>query len=76
MVLLTLLVIALLVAHQDFWFWDTPLLVGFVPIGLLYHAAFCVACAVLMWLLVRLAWPRHLETWEAQGVRRDEGGPH
>ena len=51
------------VLHQDFWFWRTarPLVFGFMPIGLFYHAAFTVACAGLMWLLVKHQWPSHLE---------------
>ena len=39
--LLVLAVVALYVLHQDIWFWRTarPLVFGFVPIGLFYHAA-------------------------------------
>jgi hypothetical protein len=49
--------------HQDFWFWRTarPLVYGFIPIGLFYHACFSVAASLLMWLLVKLAWPSYLE---------------
>ena len=49
--------------HQDVWFWRTsrPLVFGFLPIGLFYHAAFTVACAGLMWVLVTIAWPAHLD---------------
>lgn len=49
--------------HQDVWLFRTarPLLFGFLPIGLTYHAAYCLACALLMWLLVAKAWPHHLE---------------
>lgn len=61
--LLVLAVVALYVLHQDIWFWRTarPLVFGFVPIGLAYHAAFSVACAVVLGLLVTYAWPSHLE---------------
>jgi hypothetical protein len=50
--------------HQDVWFWRAvePLVFGFLPIGLFYHAAFTGACALLMWMLVRRAWPAHLES--------------
>jgi hypothetical protein len=43
-----LIVAALCVAHQDFWYWrETRLLVfGFLPIGLFHHAAFTVAMSV------------------------------
>jgi hypothetical protein len=62
-VLLVLAVVVLYVLHQDFWFWRTayPLVFGFIPIGLFYHGAFSVAAALLMWLLVKFAWPAHLE---------------
>ena len=62
-ILLVVAVIALYVLHQDFWNWRTayPLVFGFVPIGLFYHACFAVAASLLMWLLVTFAWPGHLE---------------
>ena len=75
-ILLTALVLALVVLHQDWWFWHDydPRLFGFVPIGLAYHAAYSVACAVLMWILVRFAWPKHLESLEKHGPSQNEGG--
>ena len=62
-VLLGLAVLALYVAHQDFWFRDVarPLVFGFLPIGLFYHVVLCLAIAGLMWVLVRCAWPVRLE---------------
>ena len=68
--LLVLAVVALYVLHQDLWFWRTarPLVFGFVPVGLFYHACFSVAASLLMWLLVRHAWPAHLEE-EAERAR-------
>jgi hypothetical protein len=64
--LLTLLTVAVYVLHQDFWNWDKaePLLFGFVPIGLAYHAAYSLAAAALMWVFVKFAWPAHLEKTE------------
>ena len=61
--LLALIVVALLILHQDFWYWHTasPLILGFLPIGLFYHACFTIAVAIVMWLLVKTAWPAHLE---------------
>ena len=52
--------------HNDFWLWDDPRIVLGLPVGLLYHAAFCVAATVLMTLMVTLAWPMHLEVEEEQ----------
>jgi hypothetical protein len=61
--LLVLAVAVLYVLHQDIWFWRTarPLVFGFLPVGLAYQAAFSVAASGVLWLLVRFAWPQHLE---------------
>ena len=57
---------ALYLLHQDIWFWRQarPLAFGFLPVGLAYHGAYCVAVALLMWGLTRFAWPSHLEDRE------------
>ena len=49
--------------HQDFWFWRSarPLVFGFLPIGLAYHAAYTIGIALLMLYMVRRHWPSHLE---------------
>lgn len=47
--------------HNDLWLWHDPRLVLGLPVGLLYHVAFCVATAVVLTLLVLYAWPDHLE---------------
>ena len=62
--LLVLAVVALYILHQDVWFWRrvTPLIFGFLPIGLFYHVVYTLAISVLMWLLVRHAWPAELES--------------
>src|SRR5262245_42201383 len=46
--LLVLAFTVLYFLHQDVWFWGTarPLVFGFVPIGLFYHACFSVAAAL------------------------------
>jgi hypothetical protein len=61
--LIFVLVAGLYVLHQDVWYWNVarPLVFGFLPIGLAYHALYCAAAAVLMWVLTKLAWPTHLE---------------
>ena len=58
-----LVVAALYALHQDVWFWREarPLVFGFLPIGLFYHAAFTLASSFALWLLVTFAWPSHLE---------------
>ena len=61
--MLGIAVAAFYVLHQDTWFWDTarPLVFGFLPIGLFYHAAYSVGVALLMVALIRWAWPAELE---------------
>jgi hypothetical protein len=56
-------VILLYVLHQDVWFWREarPLVFGFLPIGLFYHAVFTLASSAVLCLLVAVAWPSHLE---------------
>jgi hypothetical protein len=67
--LLATAVAALYALHQDVWLWREarPLVFGVLPPGLAYHAAYTVACALLLGALVRFAWPAHLED-----VRREE----
>ena len=69
-ILLTLLVAAVYLLHQDFWNWKQtePLVLGFLPIGLAYHAGYSILAACLMAVLVRFAWPKHLENVETKAV--------
>jgi hypothetical protein len=75
---LLLLALAVYVLHQDFWNWTRyrPLVFGFLPIGLAYHAAYSVLAAIMMAIFVKLAWPTSLEKTpsppEDQSGREDE----
>ena len=62
-ILLFLLIAAFYALHQDFWNWGKadPMIFGFLPAGLAYHAAYSIASATLMAILVKTAWPRELE---------------
>jgi Protein of unknown function (DUF3311) len=73
-ILLLVAVIALYALHQDFWFWRTarPLVFGFLPIGLFYQGCYSVAASLLMWLLVKAAWPEHLEEKSGAAQSREE----
>ncbi|MGO8698306.1 MAG: hypothetical protein ACLQVY_11380 [Limisphaerales bacterium] len=64
--LVFLLILAVYVAHQDLWNWrkSDPMIFGFLPVGLAYQAAYSIACAVLMAILVKTVWPKHLEDQE------------
>lgn len=80
--LLVLAFLVIYVLHQDVWNWrqvriNIPFLgihnvmpLGFMPVGLFYQACFSVLAAGFMWLLVRFAWPGHLE----QEVEEVTGG--
>ena len=74
-VLLTLLIAVVYLLHQDFWNWKKiePLVLGFLPIGLAYHVAYSIVAALTMVVLVRYAWPKHLDEDEQrkQEIRRD-----
>ncbi len=75
-VLLGLAVLALYAVHQDFWFRDVarPLVFGFLPIGLFYHALLSVACAVTRALAVKFAWPHHIEEWADEFENESDDG--
>lgn len=59
----------LYVLHQDFWLWRsaTPLVLGFLPAGLFYHAVYTALIALVLAWLVRAYWPAHLEDDEPAG---------
>jgi len=73
--ILTTIVIAAYFLHQDFWLWRTarPLIFGFLPIGLFYHAVFCLLCSAIMILLVKFVWPVHLDEVASALQSEDEG---
>lgn len=50
--------LALVVLHHDFWWWEAswPVL-GFLPIGLAYHAVLALAAALFWVVVTRRAWP-------------------
>jgi Protein of unknown function (DUF3311) len=77
--LLTLLVVTVYVLHQDFWNWKKaePLVFGFMPIGLAYQAGYSILAAITMAILVRFAWPKHLENVHPEaGIAQAPGSEH
>jgi hypothetical protein len=66
--LLTALLAAIYILHQDFWNWKQayPLVFGFLPIGLAYQAGYSILAAAMMAVLVRTVWPKHLEHVETE----------
>jgi len=61
--ILTLIFLLVLFLRHDYWNWDTPgyLLFGFLPVGLWWQALVTILASIMMWLMVNLAWPSHLE---------------
>ena len=71
------LVALLIVAHQDFWFWDDDRLVlGFLPIGLFYHVCHSIAAGIVWWMACTFAWPKNLEAMEESQSSLSAGKGH
>jgi hypothetical protein len=57
-------VVALGILQYDFWFWsDRSVVLGFLPVGLLYQVLISLLAALAWALVVRWAWPSWLEEW-------------
>lgn len=56
------LILALAALHHDTWWWGDaePLVFGFIPIGLAWHAGISIAAGVVWWIAVTFCWPKHL----------------
>jgi hypothetical protein len=68
-----LLVIALVIAHQDNWNWDdNRLVLGFLPVGLAYHVGISLAAGLVWMLACFFAWPKELT--ETSERPNSEGG--
>lgn len=72
-----LLLVLITVLHQDFWLWDRidPLILGFIPIGLAYHAGISIAAAAVWGLVTVFCWPKELEVadHESAAPRQQRG---
>ncbi len=57
------LIVLLAILHQDFWWWDDSdtLVLGFLPIGLAYHAFVSLVAGLLWALAVKYCWPADAE---------------
>ena len=56
--IITILVITLIVLHQDNWFWNNDKLVfGMLPITLFYHLCISIAASCVWFLATKIAWP-------------------
>ncbi len=72
---LALMVIIVYALHQDIWNWKNgDLVFGILPMGLAYHAGFSALGAVMMAVLVKFAWPEHLEQAADEAPDPEEAG--
>jgi hypothetical protein len=56
--------VVLFILHHDFWNWgNTTLILGFLPVGLAYHAGYSLVAGLFWYLVSRFAWPHSVEKW-------------
>lgn len=56
-------VLALLIAHQDYWQWSrTDLVLGFLPYNMAYHIGISVLTAIVWVVVCFRFWPEDLES--------------
>ncbi len=61
---------ALFLLHNDLPLWNDSRLVLGLPVGLVYHLAFCAAAALVMAGLVAWAWPARLDAEDGESRPR------
>ena len=55
-------ILALLVAHQDYWQWNrTELVYDIVPFNMAYHIVLSIVTATVWLLVCTFCWPRQVE---------------
>ena len=71
-----LLVLLLVILHQDYWQWnDGTLLMGFLPYTLAYHVGISLAAAAVWTLAVFYCWPKGLEDVRPEYPDEDDDKP-
>jgi len=50
------------VLHNDWWLWGDSTLVAGLPVGLGYHVVYMFVTALVLAIVVGLAWPTHLDS--------------
>lgn len=71
-----LILVLLVVLHQDFWNWRRiqPLVFGFIPIGLAWHVGISLAAGFVCWLAVRFCWPPDVDALDDLPEPAERGG--
>lgn len=68
-------VVILIIAHQDNWLWENDTLVlGFIPIGLFFHACISVAASLTWFFATRFAWPSDVDDTTPANVNAEVEG--
>lgn len=69
------LVLLVAVLHFDFWWWDsTAVVFGFVPLTLAHQVGITLGAAIAWSLVIRFAWPKHVEEWAGGDLRIEPRG--
>jgi nitric oxide reductase large subunit len=65
--ILYVVIVIVYLLHNDLWFWDNPTLVMGIPVGLFYHLLYCFIASILLFLLIKFAWPKFVEEVDKDG---------
>lgn len=69
-----LLLVGLVVLHQDFWQQkDSTLMFGFLPYSLFYHGLLSIGAAVVWWMAVRFCWPERVKAVDLEAAAAKGG---
>lgn len=64
--LAVLLIVGLLVAHQDYWQWNrSELVFGVLPHTIAWHSGLCVATSLVWIWITSTCWPREIDKLDA-----------
>lgn len=71
-----ILVVVLLIGHNDYWNWHRaePLVFGFIPVGLAYHASISLAAGLVWFMATRFCWPPEVDEIEEAVSSTDKPG--
>ncbi|HMP79773.1 MAG TPA: hypothetical protein PKD54_10005 [Pirellulaceae bacterium] len=70
-----LVIVVLLIAHQDYWLWHSPQLVaGFIPAGFAWHMGISIAACVAWWAIATWSWPAEYDRLEPFSDSNQETG--
>lgn len=60
------LVFVLVIAHHDFWFWNSPDRYLGMPVGLVYHMGLSIITAAVWAFVCIVAWPAELDEFDQE----------